>query len=112
MNKALFLRQTSLSPSSSDSIYTDQEQGSLPVSLPATVGSTGGGSAASGDVIAAQPVTVQLGAGFIVGCVVGVILYGMMKVGSRLVERRMVPRGAGRIRERGREMEVAVLVEV
>lgn len=115
---AILLLFQSLSASSSDSSHLEQRQGTLPGALPSTIGSTEGtlgstgGTADSGDVLASQPVTIQLGAGFIVGCVVGVMLYGMMKVGSRLVERRLMPRGSSRVRERGREMEEAVLVEV
>lgn len=108
----------SVSASSSDSSHLEQRQGTLPGALPSTIGSTEGtlgstgATADSGDVLASQPVTIQLGAGFIVGCVVGVILYGMMKVGSRLLERRIMPRERSRVRERGREMEEAVSVEV
>lgn len=114
-----FLIVQSVTASSSASNHLEQRQGTLPGSLPTTIdGNTGGtisstgGTSDSGDVLASQPVTVQLGAGFIVGCVAGVILYGMIKVGSRIVERRMVPRGESRTRDRGREMEEAVLVEV
>lgn len=56
--------------------------------------------------------TVQLGAGFVVGCVIGVIIYGATRVGLRLMQGRVTPRTERRTRRRGREMGEAVLLEV
>lgn len=71
-----------------------------------------GGSSQGGDsveVIGSQPATVQLGAGFIVGCILGVILYGTTRIGLRLVRRRG---SRTRERERNEGMTEAVLVDV
>lgn len=101
-----------------DSSGVDGSHG--PLSIPKTNDagdSTGGGDGTDGQVgstqvIADQPATVQLGAGFIVGCVIGVVLYTVTRLGKRVVQQSVVER-----RERGRGdpgelAEQRVLVEV
>lgn len=68
-----------------------------------SVGNTG-----SMDLIGYQPATVQLGSGFIVGCVIGVIVYTIWQVSIKIVRRSTAER---RAREAEHIME-GVLVEV
>lgn len=44
------------------------------------------------DVIGDQPVTVQIGAGFIVGCVIGVVVYTTGRISSRVLQRILAER--------------------
>lgn len=52
-----------------------------------TTGTTTAGGMYSMDVIGEQPVTVQLGAGFIAGCVIGVVVYTMGRISLRVYQR-------------------------
>lgn len=45
-----------------------------------------GGSPNSMNIIGGQPVTVQLGSGFIVGCVIGVVLYTGVRLSKRMFQ--------------------------
>lgn len=74
---------------------------------------TGSGGSGSTDIIGGQPATVQLGSGFIVGCVIGVILYTVVRLSMRVVKSTL----ADTRRNRGEEannnaMREGVLVEV
>lgn len=70
------------------------------------------GTAASSDMMGDQPATVQLGAGFIVGCVLGVIFYVVAKAGTRLVKRRLAHRRERRRAASAEEATEGILVEV
>lgn len=47
---------------------------------------SGGTSGDSMNIIGGQPVTVQLGSGFIVGCVIGVVLYTTARLSKRIFQ--------------------------
>lgn len=78
--------------------------GHSPLSVSNTDGagaSSNDGTASSSDtsVIGDQPATVQLGAGFIVGCVIGVMLYTATRLLTRLLRRRMAARSERQTRQ-------------
>lgn len=80
-----------------------------------TNGGNAGGNAQStdsDDIIGSQPVTAQLGAGFIVGCVVGIMLYGVTRISLKLWQGTVVPRRVRRARRRETERQEAVIVDV
>lgn len=63
---------------------------------PSGSGSGDGASSGSSDIIGGQPATVQLGSGFIVGCVIGVILYTVVKLSMRIVRSTLAERRRSR----------------
>lgn len=106
------LQPVAATTSSSDPSLSYDGHGPLSDITPGNDSGTGTSSSgkSSVDVIGSQPMTVQLGAGFIVGCVFGVIVYGTTRIGLRVAQRR--ERRTRDSVEGEREREEAVLVDV
>lgn len=94
--------------------YEDREVGPDPTTPSEGPPESNTAGADSEDFIWHQPVTVQLGVGFMVGCFLGAILYGVTRITMMLIRRPAVRTGerTTTAREREEEMEEAVLVDV
>lgn len=79
-----------ITPGVGSVVPLDGDGGSTGQSQPAPTDNSNGdddSASSSGSLLGNQPATVQLGSGFIVGCVVGVVLYTVVRISMRMFKR-------------------------